>query len=843
MPQQGYASTDPNFGKTPSAGTYASTDPNFGSAFTPPQQTTPAPQGFLDRLKAMSPRQWGATGIRALSGVLSSEGTFLGAGIGGLGEGLAQLVGGEEFNPAQIGTQAALSAIPLGRVFKGAASLAKDAGMVEKIMAGASRVGTNSARGAMLGAGQTAASDVFGEGRLPTAEELKFGAGLGAAGGAAASATFKGFGGKRGAPREPVPSTPRMSNEEATRALMGDFNVPVGVRQPATEREAQDLILGAQPTRGWDEVNRMIGEMPTDKATGSGFRPQERGALEADMLGDALRGQRSFDRETGQGSFGFGRMPAPPETGDSIDRLLALVRGERETPRVPEPAPVNNLTPDPWEQSVRDLTDDVPLSGEVPEGVTVGDRTDLGTPDEGYLKSFGQPAAKPVPEPIESLWKMLQPEWEQTLAKQEGDGIPFTVDPREDLQSFSDRVMSDDPRQLMGRERKVRQQIDTGGQEGFAAPGAMYYLGGAGAGAALGPLVDREDDPALAAAGGAGLGLLGVTAARNPQMLERLRFSNLFSGAAIPKSFLGNIGAVGSYMAEHPSRAGDVMSQLFDRRTGQAAVDAFHQGAQREFTAPHVGESIFDFPGKLIGAPDAAARNVLERAGASPQEAGQFTLSGAPSSEAGQWLTRGVSQFPMVRQILPVARTATNLIERGIERTPGLGQLPGVRAWSGASPQTALKRQGLGLLAMGASAGVGAASAPGGPLDDWGDAAPYANALMGPYALPGAVASVAGRAIARGGDLNDVMSQAGRELQNQLPLPSVYTNPFSAPGRYAGQFVPFGGVTRTLYPDYKSLDMNKSFFGPAAAQVPFLNESLLGHRAPTRPSLGFARRR
>lgn len=130
---------------------------------------------------------------------------------------------------------------------------------------------------------------------------------------------------------------------------------------------------------------------------------------------------------------------------------------------------------------------------------------------------------------IRQLHERLKPQWAETLAKQTGDEIPFTVDPTEALPDFMRRVLSDAPRELMGAERTVRKGIGdegaaallqrlTGGESGAVNPALLARLAGTGVGAATGAAVD-SDDPLRGALIGGGMGL-GATAL--PSLLRRV---------------------------------------------------------------------------------------------------------------------------------------------------------------------------------------------------------------------------------------------------------------------------------------------------------------------------------
>lgn len=102
----------------------------------PPQQPQQAPDWFSQNAPEAQPKPtsepglfetlggWkgiGATGIRGLAGLLGVEGGWPGAGIGGLGEAAAELLQEGTIDPRRVGAEAALSAVPLARVFKAGA--------------------------------------------------------------------------------------------------------------------------------------------------------------------------------------------------------------------------------------------------------------------------------------------------------------------------------------------------------------------------------------------------------------------------------------------------------------------------------------------------------------------------------------------------------------------------------------------------------------------------------------------------------------------------------------------------------------------------------------------------
>lgn len=395
------------------------------------------------------------------------------------------------------------------------------------------------------------------------------------------------------------------------------------------------------------------------------------------------------------------------------------------------------------------------------------------------------------------------------------------------------------------------------GETGAVSPGALYTLGSAAAGAVAGPMVDREGaNPWLSAAGGGLLGAVGATAVRNPALLERIQSSNLFSNMAPITSAVGNLGGLAAFAAEHPRSAGKVFTETFSPQTLEAAKRAFKGGVVRENVEGFADQpmSPLSIPGRLIGAPDAATRDIIQRAMVASGEAtgqgalpgfpnrevaelgGRYTLSGDPRSEFGRSTLDYLSKNRGLRlTVAPVARTPINWLETGLERTPGVGFLPGVQAMD---PEATLVTRSLRQL--GGLGAVGAGAAAGAALEDSDANAylPLLAALAGPAGLPftaGAVgAQLPDRARANAGSF-DVPLQVLENLKRQIPL---LGQTYFSPEQLLRRFVPYGGAGRALsgMPTSAStasqerpyyLDTSQSYFGPAGAQVPVFNEAVL----------------
>lgn len=445
------------------------------------------------------------------------------------------------------------------------------------------------------------------------------------------------------------------------------------------------------------------------------------------------------------------------------------------------------------------------------------------TPADG---ASNRPPNPRIPPKITALWQDLMPKWKQALAAQEGDQIPFTVDPREDLLPFAKRVMDEDPRTLMGAERKVRAAVDSG-EEGSASNELLARLGIAGAGAVGGSLIDKEHPgrgAVLGLAAGAGIPAL----IRNPEALEKLRYFSMLSGPGTQaKNLIGNAGAVTARAVEEglggdAGKAKRILGSFFSRETGDNMRDAFLH--PREEGAWGDTSGAIGVPGRIMGAVDEGTMGALRRAGLPDSEAHLTAFRGDPRSEVG----RAIAEFPARggtygRLALPFARTATNILERGIERTPGLGSLPAVRAMTRASAKEALIRQ-----MVGAGAGVAGYEV--------GDENPYVGAALGPYALPFGIGAAAGAASRKGGSGLRQAQAAVKTFGQSVPLPS--DTAITSPGDLPAQFVPNGltflgpQLPPDMTYDTSAEDVPGWLANKSIAKIPWLNQMLRTKRKP-----------
>lgn len=491
--------------------------------------------------------------------------------------------------------------------------------------------------------------------------------------------------------------------------------------------------------------------------------------------------------------------------------------------------------------------------------------------------SASEVAPKPkIPIEITRAWQNLKPKWQASVDAQRADDIPFTVDPSEDLLPFAKRIIGEtDPRKLWNAERKAAAEIGPDrldvlrqflmGDEGSVNTELARHLGAGAAGAVAMPMLEgNTDDPAVSAIGGGLAGVLASVAAKNPKLIERMRSSGLFSGMAIPKSFLGNMGGLASYGLENPGSGRALLEEIFNPETTTALKAGFNRPTVSKEAGMIFNDGPLSYPGRLIGAPDFASRDIMQRVEGrmrggnlpgipTPAQAtagGEYTLSGDPYSKAGKWML-DASERPVARALAPVIRTPINWLERGLERIPGIGNTKTVAGWTGGGrPDLVRRRQvlGLGALGVGGAAGAAAAGSEAGDLDvnplpigpqNLEDALPFLSAAAGPFGLPLTLGVQGGKKLmSKGGNPISALESMAMETQDSLPLP---TN-FSRPSNMVRSVLPYSAAMRALSPvDPRELDTSGSFFGPTLAQIPGLNEWLFNRKRKAQPRVEFGR--
>jgi hypothetical protein len=268
---------------------------------------------------------------------------------------------------------------------------------------------------------------------------------------------------------------------------------------------------------------------------------------------------------------------------------------------------------------------------------------------------------------------------------------PLVADMAEIDNDYLRRI--NDPRGFIDPKLAIKMGLPIGGA---AVGGAMANDGAEGPGAILGAL----------------LGLAAANPSATMRGVESLRMTGMLSGAALPKSVAGNVGAVLTAAAEQGSTA-PIREALRVPTNLRNAARGWQGGSN---PAGITGMSRINIPGRAMGALDEMTTQALQRAGLSLEDAQRLLLTrpnplGAKAAEA--------MNTPIGRMVFPFQRTPFNAGLEGLREMNAL--LPG----SGASAT----RRGLTAGAMGAGAVAG--SETDHPL-----VLAILAALMGPRAAP-----------------------------------------------------------------------------------------------------------
>lgn len=835
---------------------------------------------------------YGGLILRGAGGLIPAGG-FIGAGIGGGTEALAQALervtgARKSFNPTQIGTQAGIGAIPFGRMLKG------------------SKLFASATKGAAFGGGSTLVTDLAETGEIDP-QHLKRGLLLGAGGGALSRAIVTRFGSQ--------PS-------EASTAIED-------LRAKIARAKGEDPALAAQKRLEARRVSR----------TGQPLAP--RGTDPSELPGVSReRLQQIVARRAGRPTVPVPETPSAATPGDRFVEGL-------EPSRVELPVSEGGASMDTVRESLRRALvkpGTPPQETMLPQGGHFEDlaKLDLTGVDPRFIGPNGKLR---IPAELVSVYNRLKPRWAADKAAQEAAGLGEPTVPSEDLLQLAlrhaRRMNERKPRDFMGAERKAHAQLydrlqelgkrtteatpavpsvakvdprarlqigrgahgnvsvefpdqahadlyafwgrsrrgisqagtrgvafdpakgdstaaaerlakqlgipredvgkvarqyrdritnavkrerlgdateyrapKWGDETGAINPDLAYTLGTTALGAAAAPLLD--DDPSIGSAiGGGAVGALAGIGLRRPDLLERLRYFSLLSGPTThAKNVAGNVSAVLSRATEdamtgNPARAGSIVREFFRGKTLEDLVHYF-RNPSRQNTRWGSTQGVLGVPSRLMGAMDDASKAALNRGGVPASEAELITFTGEPRSQFGKALVDMQERSQIARFFMPFVRTATNIAERGLERTPGVGYLPQVRRMTNASAGTASARQALGALAM----LVGS---------QYGDDHPLMLPALGPFAVPAAVGAALGEAAEKGKSKSDAAKAGFRAAVKSTPVPTESYQ--YDPARLVAQFVP--NALRDLDPnDPSSLDTSRSLLAPAIKKIPFVNQSL-----------------
>lgn len=260
-------------------------------------------------------------------------------------------------------------------------------------------------------------------------------------------------------------------------------------------------------------------------------------------------------------------------------------------------------------------------------------------------------------------------------------------------------------------------------ERGAIDPKLLRTAGLGAAGAATGAALANDDHKL----GGGIVGGLAGMAAANPstflKTVQALRVTGMLSGAALPKSALGNVGAGLTAAAEGGSMA--PIREMFRFPTNL-------RNAAEGFKAAGVDK--INIPGRAMNALDTATTRGLQRAGLSEAEAQRLLLS-KPNPVEGRF--GDMIKSPIGKVVMPFQKVPFNTVIEGVNSLKEL------------HPQS-----GAPMVRKVLTAGAGAAGAAAGTQTDNPMALALIAALMGPRALPfalGAGATAGPQVIARVG--------------------------------------------------------------------------------------------
>ena len=220
--------------------------------------------------------------------------------------------------------------------------------------------------------------------------------------------------------------------------------------------------------------------------------------------------------------------------------------------------------------------------------------------------------------------------------------------------------------------------------------------------------------------------------------------------------------------------------QMYKETMGQTLAEATAElhGMVGTSGGKEIGAGI----SKLFSVPDLVAVKAMRKGGFSADEARRYTLAGEPTSYMGSKLlslqrgarSRGGFQAVLATQLAPFARVGLMGIEKGVQRTPGLGIFAG-------GPGTKLQKgiqQGMGAGLF----GVGYKS------EDWAD--PRWSLVGGTAAGPGFLPFTIGREFRKA-------QESGRGLGN-IGLETFQE--FSPLGFRPGEVLSWRGLQRRAIP-------------------------------------------
>jgi len=352
-------------------------------------------------------------------------------------------------------------------------------------------------------------------------------------------------------------------------------------------------------------------------------------------------------------------------------------------------------------------------------------------------------------------------------------------------------------------------------QTGEATLGLVTRLGPAVLGGTIGGAMD-EEHPLRGAAIGAGLGFAApslaqaVSEGKLPQKMaqkygelgEFLPSLQRFNLLTSPDSLAANVfagpygsgimGSVEAIAAKDP-RGMKALKLLtpanWYREFKAASQEAIAAIGATERGERMVGETIgpvdkfLATPGTWMTQADMATRNILMKAGFSAEEARRITLTSEPKgalalnlAHAGKSATPGGIKSDFFKLMLPFKRTAANIVEQGVERTPVLGSIY-QRFGKDAADRDSWERQGV-QQGLGASVAF-AAYQLGKHIDQDPTTERYWRKFVsnaaGPYSMLASAGLAAGMAARDGEPFAKMAGKATTSMLGDMPLPTTQT--------------------------------------------------------------------
>lgn len=184
-------------------------------------------------------------------------------------------------------------------------------------------------------------------------------------------------------------------------------------------------------------------------------------------------------------------------------------------------------------------------------------------------------------------------------------------------------------------------------------------------------------------------------------------------------------------------------------------------------------------PANAMTAGDVTARNILMRAGATPEETRTITMTSSPETVLGKKIEAFKKRKSENREkgsilgdlMLPFYRTAVNQLEQSAQRTPFLGILAQASREVSDDVRTSAIKQGLGGVVELGSFALGTQF---GNVDDrdpvFKAMRKFMNEATGQYGTGVSLAFIAGQAYARGKSIPGAVGQ--RLINGDLPMPT-----------------------------------------------------------------------